>query len=213
MRTDDLIALLATETSKVDAHLLARRLTIALLVGAVGAALLTSVLFGIRPDLCIVAHTLIFWVKVAFPTFLGIGALWFTAKLSRPGVEPGVTWYLLALPILLIWLGGAIALVKAPVGGQMPLLLGNSWRVCPLNIALLSIPSFIANFWALKAMCPTRFRLAGGGAGLLSGAIATLAYCLHCPEMGIPFWGIWYLSGMLIPALIGAVLGPRLLRW
>ncbi|MDH1161872.1 DUF1109 domain-containing protein, partial [Pseudomonas otitidis] len=35
----------------------------------------------------------------------------------------------------------------------------------------------------------------------------------HCPEMGVPFWGVWYLLGMLLPTVLGAVLGPRLLRW
>ncbi|WP_411353665.1 NrsF family protein [Pseudomonas citronellolis] len=29
----------------------------------------------------------------------------------------------------------------------------------------------------------------------------------------MPFWSIWYLLGMLLPTLLGAMLGPRLLRW
>jgi hypothetical protein len=31
--------------------------------------------------------------------------------------------------------------------------------------------------------------------------------------MEAPFLAIWYLLGMLIPTLLGALLGPRLLRW
>ncbi|UFH51191.1 DUF1109 domain-containing protein [Pseudomonas sp. KNUC1026] len=213
MRTDDLIALLAAESGKVDRHLLARRLALAVMIGVAGAAMLAIALFGIRPDLLDVARTPLFWAKVAFPTALGLGALWFTARLSRPGVDPGVTWCVLALPLLLVLLGGAAALIDAPAEGRTPLVLGQTWRTCPFNIALLSVPGFIANFWALKAMCPTRLRLAGAGAGLLSGAAATLAYCIHCPEMGVPFWGIWYVAGMLIPTLVGAALGPRVLRW
>ena len=50
-------------------------------------------------------------------------------------------------------------------------------------------------------------------AGLLSGTTAALVYCLHCPEMAAPFIGFWYLLGMLIPALAGALLSHRLLRW
>jgi hypothetical protein len=50
-------------------------------------------------------------------------------------------------------------------------------------------------------------------AGLLAGATATMVYCLHCPEMGVPFWGVWYFLGILIPAAVGLLLGPRLLRW
>ena len=42
---------------------------------------------------------------------------------------------------------------------------------------------------------------------------ATLAYSLHCPEMSVAFWAVWYVLGMLIPTAVGALLGPRLLRW
>jgi hypothetical protein len=31
--------------------------------------------------------------------------------------------------------------------------------------------------------------------------------------MTAPFIGVWYLLGMLIPSAVGALLGPRLLRW
>jgi hypothetical protein len=48
---------------------------------------------------------------------------------------------------------------------------------------------------------------------LLSSSIATIAYCLHCPEMSPAFWSIWYVLGMVLVAALGAALGPKLLRW
>jgi hypothetical protein len=47
----------------------------------------------------------------------------------------------------------------------------------------------------------------------LAGAVGALVYTLHCPELGAPFLGIWYVLGMLAPALLGAALGPRILNW
>ena len=67
--------------------------------------------------------------------------------------------------------------------------------------------------WALRGAAPTRLALTGAGAGLLAGALATLAYALHCPEMAAPFMAVWYVAGMAIPTALGAVLGPRVLRW
>ena len=64
-----------------------------------------------------------------------------------------------------------------------------------------------------EGLAPTRLRLAGAAAGLLSGAVGALVYSLHCPELAAPFLGFWYLLGMLIPTAAGALLGPRLLRW
>ncbi|CAM5477612.1 hypothetical protein SSTU70S_05199 [Stutzerimonas stutzeri] len=75
----------------------------------------------------------------------------------------------------------------------MPLLLGSTWRECLANIALLSVPAFIAAFWpAPRGLAPTRPHLAGGAAGLLAGSVAALAYSLHCPEMAVPFWALWH---------------------
>ena len=51
------------------------------------------------------------------------------------------------------------------------------------------------------------------GAGLLAGALGALVYALHCPEMATPFLAVWYVVGMAIPTVLGAILGPRLLRW
>ena len=54
---------------------------------------------------------------------------------------------------------------------------------------------------------------ATGAAGRLAGGVGALVYTLHCPELEAPFLGVWYVIGMAIPAVIGAALGPRLLRW
>ncbi|MFR0687879.1 DUF1109 domain-containing protein [Enterobacterales bacterium AE_CKDN230030158-1A_HGKHYDSX7] len=213
MKTNELIELLSAGESAVDRHVLGKRLGMALLAGALGALLLMAALFGVRPDLAAVAQTPLFWAKVALPGSLAAVALWLNSRLARPGVRGGAAWVLLGLPVLLVWLGGALELAGVPAEARAGLILGKTWRTCPLNIALLSVPAFIAVFWALRGLAPTRLRLAGAAGGLLAGATATLAYCLHCPEMGIPFWGVWYLLGMLLPTVLGAALGPRLLRW
>lgn len=112
-----------------------------------------------------------------------------------------------------MWILGAFTLLNADPAQRSALFLGDTWAVCPLLIALLSAPVFAAVTWAMKGLAPTRLRLAGGAAGLLSGAIGALVYCLHCPEMEAPFLGFWYLLGMLIPTAIGAMSGRLLMRW
>lgn len=213
MKTDELINLLAAGEGPVRRHALAQRLCIALLGGALGALLLTVVLYGVRSDIAEVARTPLFWAKIALPTSLALLGIWLNQSLARPGIKGGIVWTLLGLPLLLVWLGAAVTLAGAPLETRADLILGRTWRTCPLNITLLSVPTFIAMFWALRGLAPTRLRQAGAAGGLLAGATATLAYCLHCPEMGVPFWGIWYVLGMLIPTLIGMLLGPKLLRW
>lgn len=65
----------------------------------------------------------------------------------------------------------------------------------------------------MRSLALTGLRLSESGAGLFAGATGAVAYCFHCPEPETPFIAFRYLPGMLIPALIGALIGPRLLRW
>ena len=75
------------------------------------------------------------------------------------------------------------------------------------------MPVFAAIVWAMRGFAPTHLRRAGAAVGFAAGAIGALAYTLHCPELNAPFLGIWYVAGILIPTVVGAVVGPRLLRW
>ncbi len=213
MKTEDLISLLATGAAPVDRHVVARRFCRALIAGGAGSTLLLSLVFGVRPDLATVAATPVFWIKLALPFFIALGALFATTRLARPACTPGMAWAAVAWPVVAVWIGAGALLWFAAPDARLPLVMGQTWRGCPLNITLLSVPSFIAVFWALRGLAPTRLRTAGFAGGLLASATATLAYCLHCPEMSAPFWAVWYLLGMAIPAALGAWLGPKLLRW
>lgn len=213
MKTEDLISMMASGVTPVDRRLPVKQMAQALLLGSLGALLLMLKIYGLRPDLGLMLGVPLFWIKLAFPTALAVGAMLVLRRLMRPGLRVGVRWAGIALPSLAVWVGGALVLFSAPVAQRLPLLMGISWRSCPFNIALLSIPLFIGIFWAVRGMAPTRLRLTGAIAGLLAGATATMVYCLHCPEMGVPFWGVWYFLGILIPATAGLLLGPRLLRW
>lgn len=213
MKTDELISLLAAGEGPVDRHAMARRFGVALLVGALAALLLTTVIYGVRSDLAEVARTPLFWAKLALPASLALLALRLSQRLARPGSKGGAAWAALSVPLLLVWLGAGLSLAGAAPEARLELILGRTWRTCALNISLLCVPAFIAVFWAMRGLAPTHLRQAGAAGGLLAGATATIAYCLHCPEMEVPFWGVWYVLGMLVPTAVGALVGPRLLRW
>jgi hypothetical protein len=213
MRTDDLIDLLAAGDVRVDRVAVGRRFAQALPLGFIGSVLLMLVVYGLRRDLASVAQTSLFWAKLAFPLCVAVGALIAVMRLGRPGARGGVAWPIIVLPFIAVWLAGALVLGQATPAERLPLLLGQSWRTCPFNIVLLSVPTFPAALLAARSLAPTDLRVTGAVAGLLSSALATIAYCLHCPEMSPAFWSVWYAIGMLLPAGIGAWLGPRMLRW
>lgn len=213
MKTDDFVSMLATGTDAVEPGVLRRRYAAALGWGAFGAALLMVVMLGVRTDLAEAARLPMFWVKLAFPAALLAGALLAALRLSRPGVALKRAPVAIAAPVIAMWLLAVVALLGAAPSECEELLFGATWAACPVNVAMLSAPVFVGLLWAMRGLAPTRPVLAGAAAGLLAGAVGALVYTLHCPEMAAPFLGVWYLLGMLIPTIVGAALGPRLLRW
>lgn len=213
MKTEDLITLLATGAGAVEAPAPARRYAVAIGWGAAGASLLLLLLLQVRHDLGQALLLPMFWVKVGFVVSLAAGSLFATLRLSLPGAKINWVPVALGLPVLGIWAIAAITLIEADPTERSKLFFGDTWKSCPLLIAMLSVPVFAVVLRTMRNLAPTRPRLAGAAAGLLSGSVAAIVYSLHCPEMGAPFIAFWYLLGALIPTGIGAVLGNTLLRW
>ena len=175
--------------------------------------MLMAVLLGVRPDLEVAVRLPMFWVKLAFAATLALTSGVVALRLARPGSR--LSWLpgMLAAPVVAMWVLAAFVLMTANSSQRHELLYGDTWASCPLLITMLSAPVFVAVIWAMRGLAPTRLRLAGAAAGLVSGSLGALVYALHCPELAAPFIGLWYLLGVLIPAGIGALLGPRFLRW
>jgi hypothetical protein len=93
------------------------------------------------------------------------------------------------------------------------MMMGSQWVTCALCIPLFAIVPFAALIWALRRGAPTNLRRTGAVAGLVAGALGAVAYAFHCPDDSIPFIALWYGGMVVLCALLGAMLGPRLLRW
>jgi len=91
--------------------------------------------------------------------------------------------------------------------------LGQSWKICRWLLLILAAPIFIGLLWSFRRLAPTRLRAAGAAAGVAAGAWAATLYCPHCPEVSAIFVLTWYTLGMVLAAGVGALLGPRVLRW
>jgi DNA-directed RNA polymerase specialized sigma24 family protein len=154
--------------------------------------------FGINPELASDARLPMFWGRAAFAALLAIGAALLVDRLARPGAEIRHAWRAAALPLLGIWIVGALVLAGAAPADRAALVLGSTWRQCPWNIALLSLPAFVLLLALLRSLAPTRLRSAGAAAGTLAGALGMLAYGIHCPELAAPFIAIWYVLGVAI---------------
>ena len=114
MKTEELIAMLASGVTSVDTDAPRKRFQTALAWGGLGAVVVMLLGYGVRPDLAQAAALPMLWVKLAFPLAIAIPAALLTLRLSRPGMRVGKTWLSCAFNI---------AFVSAPV------LLGMLWAV------------------------------------------------------------------------------------
>ncbi len=213
MKTDELVTLLAASGAPADPFVIARRFAIAIGWGAFGSALLMALLLGVRPDIRAAVQWPMFWIKLVFALLLVGAGLFASLRLARPGASLTRLPAALAGPVVAIWLLAVYALATAEPAMRAELIFGRTWRSCPSNIIVLSVPAFVAIFWAMRGLAPTRLRLAGAGAGLLAGAVGASVYALHCPELAAPFIGVWYVAGILAVTTFGALVGPWALRW
>jgi hypothetical protein len=213
MKTDALIAMLARGSPGVVPGAVERRLGATAAAGLALALLAVLALLGARADLAAAVQLPMFWGKLMVP--LAVGALsWATVRrLASPGRRPGAAPVLAMALIASLWALAAVDVAAAPAPSRPPLILGTSALPCVTLIALLSLPTLVALFVALRGLAPTRLPAAGAAAGALAGGVAAFAYALHCTEMTLPFMAIWYVLGMAIPTGLGALLAPRWLRW
>ena len=213
MTTDELVSLLATGTEAVDTRRPVRRYLAAVLAGIAITTIWMAEWLGVRSTLASDLSVPMFWAKEAFCAALGAAGLVGAARLARPGARLGRVLAAVAAPLIAMWLLAAVALLSADPPGRAELIFGQTANACPLLIALLSTPVFVAIFWAMRGLAPTSLRLAGAAGGFAAGSLGALVYSLHCGELAAPFLGIWYVLGILIPTTFGAWAGPRLLRW
>ena len=213
MRTEELIAALASDARAVDPARADRRFFAWLAGGSALALLAMLLLMGPRADLAAAVSLPMFWVKLAFPASLMIAAALVLRRLGYPGMRLRRMPFALAVPVLVVWGLASLALFSAPAGTRVPMVMGSTWAVCLVSVALLSLPAGILAFMAARTLAPTRLTLAGAAAGLFAGSAGAWAYALHCPELQAPFLAVWYLIAMLVPAAAGALLGRAVLHW
>jgi hypothetical protein len=213
MMTEELIRALARDVKPVPRRAIERRIAVGITAGAVITVLLIAALLGFRPDLDLAMRGFPFWMKWGYTISLGVGAVIVTTSLARPDAR-NLRWlWLLSAPILLLAGIGVAEMVNAPADTLLAMWLGGTWDKCPWLVLLLSLPIFVGLLWSFRRFAPTRLRAAGAAAGLTAGAWAATLYCLHCPEVSAIFVLTWYSLGIALATGLGALLGPRVLRW
>ena len=213
MKTDDLIALLAADAKPVPAGAARNILAAHAALAAPVVLVVLALWIGFNPNLMAMMETPAYWMKTIYTGGLTAGAFVMAVALSRPGGASNFGLIAFLAVIALMVCLGVAQLIATPADQQRAVWLGGSWNLCPWRILALSAPTYVALVFAMRRLAPTRLILAGGAAGLLSAALGATIYGLFCPETSATFVATWYTLGIIASGAVGALLGPRLLRW
>ncbi|CAN5291136.1 NrsF family protein [soil metagenome] len=213
MKTDDLISALSADLPATSGARLRRRIMMWSLPAALLALAGLMMTLGLRPDLSAAVAGPTFWGKAAYTASLAGAGFWLLDRAGRPGASVRAPLILLAAILTAALLSGATSLMMTPDEAQMSVLMGGSARVCPTNIAGLSLLAAPLILFAAQRFAPVRPVLAGSATGLLAGGLAATIYGLHCPEHTAAFVAVWYTLGMAIPTTVGALIGRLVWRW
>ena len=211
MKTNDLIAMLASGAGPAPRAVVARRLAPAMLGGGLVSAALALLILGRAPNLDALGTALA--LKLAYAAALAASAAWLAARLARPIARTRAAATAVVAVMLAAALVGLLALLDTPVGERVPYVMGESWLRCPWSVLALSLPTLFGALWAMRGLAPTRPRAAGLAAGLLAGAVGAFGYAFACFESSTAFVALWYTLGIGMAGGLGAALGPRALRW
>lgn len=209
--TDALVATLGADIRSVKGFSGPETLRDALFGGALVTVLVFFACLGLRSDITTALLSGSFWMKIGYPLLLA-GLAWRAiGRLGSPDAR-AISFTPLLLPTagLALAVAGA-AWSGAPADGAF--WLGTSWSRCPLYVAALAAPMTAGLLWSFRGLAPTRLRAAGFLTGLVSGAIGAAIYSLGCGETSPGFLLVWYSLSLLLPAVAGAMIAPRLLRW
>jgi hypothetical protein len=213
MKTDELITMLAANLEPVKGGGLRTTLVSALGIGAVAAFCLMLSIFGWPTAALDGEYVGLNVIALAFALGLVAAGTSFLIRSARPG-EPGRRpLILIGLLFFAIFAAGVGALIRAHPAAWGGMVFGTHWAACLICIPLFAIAPFTALVWALRRGAPTNLTRSGAIAGLVAGALGAAVLALHHAGGLIPFIAFWYGGPILLCAVVGAILGPRLLRW
>ena len=176
------------------------------------AGLIVATALGVRDDLMTGMADAMFFLRSGVLLMLGIATAITAVNMARPGVgklSRGWIWALITAALFPLTAAIMSAIAMPPVEALRPT---EGLKCLTVSgIAALAIGSGLT-LW-LRQGAPTSPERAGWLVGLAAGALGAAAYNLHCPFNDIYYIGLWFTIPVLLSAIVGRLLVPRLIRW
>jgi len=215
VKTEELINMLGTNLEPVKGGQLRKTLLVALAVavGAVGAICLMWNALHMPADVQGGGHFGFKAIALAFTLGLAATGARILFTCAQPGQPVRKPLMLIGLLPLMVVSAACVAPAVLDPATWSTMILGGPWGTCLICIPIFAVIPFVAFIWALRKGAPTHLTLTGAVAGLVAGALGAAAVVVHQTGHSIPLIALWYGGPIALCAVVGGILGPRLLRW
>jgi hypothetical protein len=177
--------------------------------------LMTSGWLGLKTDLgsALLVGNHSFLLNLVFIISVGSVATAIVRDLSVPGRSITLPSVAILIPFALLGGSALHELSTASFDHFSHHADGPSLFICVGQTSMLALPAFAILAIGIRRLAPTDLRSAGFCVGLLAGAIGSMGYCFHAPNESLTFGVIVYSAVILLTAIVGGLVGPRVLRW
>lgn len=211
--TSDIVDRLVRDLKPVPQHALLHHFALGIAPAFAISLFAELTALGLRIDMAEALTLPVFWIKSAYNALIAWVAFYATYRLARPDGSQGPLFGLLAMIFVGMAVIAGIQLFSNSPETYKGLIIGTSALHCPLLIVGFALPILSGMLWVLRTSAPTDLTRTGLTAGIAAGAAGAWVYSWFCTENGMPFVLIWYSTGILLTAVLGAFAGSRLLRW
>lgn len=213
MNTEELVRILSVGIDPVNPRLIVRDIYVSALAASALVLSVSLAALGLGWSGGTFANMGFLAIKVLFAASVTGIAFYFLQKYLRPG--NAIPWLIafVAAPFGVMLVLAGVVLSMSSTGHWHKMAVGTHWLECAVLIPVFSILPFGTLMWALRKAAPTHLVETGALAGLVAGGVGAIAYSVHCSDDSMVFIALWYGGAIALFAIVGALVGPRLLRW
>lgn len=167
---------------------------------------------GMRADLSAGKPDEMFLIRAGVLLLLGGATAHSVTSMASPAVGRSQNGWKMALAAAVLFPLAAIIVATTGDVGLALKAMDSGMRCMGYSLVgglATAVPMII---WLRKG-APTSPERAGWLTGLASGGLGAFAYNIHCPFNNVVYIGVWYSLALMICAVLGRIIVPRLIRW
>jgi hypothetical protein len=213
VKTEELITMLSTNVPPTHGREFGGAVLIAIGIGTAVALCFECSMFGTGLEGLGGNHPILQMGVITLILTLVAAGLRLLLVSARPGKRGRGALLLIGGVLLIMLLAGILGLIGEPRAGWSAMLSGDPLADCLICVPVVAVPTLVALIWALRRGAPVYPALSGSAAGLVAGALGVAALALHQPAVSFLAAAVLYGAPIVLCAVLGAVIGWRLLRW